>query len=289
MNATKSIAALLAGIGIVAIAVVDYTTGTELRIFPMYFLPLMLAAWYFSRGATIVFAILITLAWTGTQFLGGRTYTEEWIWPVNVIAQAAVFLLVGLLFAGLREAVNREREFARIDPLTGLPNSRSFYERVGSVLAVCRRNSEAATLAYLDLDNFKQVNDRKGHHRGDELLKSMADAMNESLRASDVAARIGGDEFVVLLAETDAAEAESALRKVRDRILKNQEFSNNDVTVSIGAASYPLAPPDITEMMKAADRVMYRVKASGKDSVIVQDMIDAPPEHANVRPLRARG
>ncbi|MBW3567726.1 MAG: GGDEF domain-containing protein [Proteobacteria bacterium] len=289
MSAAKFIVALLAGIGIVAIAVVDYTTGTELRIFPLYFLPLMLAAWYFSRGATVVFAILITLAWTGTQFLGGRTYTEEWIWPVNVIAQAAVFLLVGLLFAGLRDAFNREREFARVDPLTGLPNTRSFYERVGSVLAVCHRNSESATLAYLDLDNFKQVNDRKGHHTGDQLLKSMADAMNESLRASDVAARIGGDEFVVLLAETDAEEAESALGKVRDLILKNPEFATSDVTVSIGAASYPLAPSDITEMMKAADRVMYRVKASGKNSVIVQNMIDAPTEHANVRPLRARG
>lgn len=282
----KFVIALLVITGVAAVAAVDYLTTEEVRVFPLYFLPLMLAAWYFTRTTALIVALLITGVWAALLYLGDRTYSEPWMWPLNVLAQSTVFLVIALLVSGLHVAMRREREFARTDPLTHLPNSRSFYERVGSVLAVCRRNSEAATLAYIDLDNFKQVNDRLGHHKGDELLIQVAELMNEVLRNSDVVARMGGDEFIVLLAETDKPEAESALEKLRTRIFESPAFIDNDVTVSIGAASYNLAPPDVTEMIRAADKVMYRVKAAGKNSVIVQDM-NSPAGTANVHPLRA--
>lgn len=282
----KFLVALFLLAGIAAVAGIDYITGLEVRIFPLYFLPLMLAAWYFTRTTTLLTALLVTAVWAAALYFGEGDYSEAWIWPVNVIAQGVAFLLVALLFSGLHEGVRREREFARTDPLTHLPNSRSFYERVGSVLAVCRRNSEAATLAYIDLDNFKQVNDRLGHHKGDELLQEVANVMNDVLRNSDVVARMGGDEFIVLLAETDAPEAENALEKLRARIAESPQFVANDVTVSIGAASYSLAPPDITEMIKAADKVMYRVKAAGKNSVVVHDM-NSPLGTAKVHRIRA--
>ena len=282
----KFLFALLVLAGIAAVAAIDFLANSEVRVFPLYFLPIMLAAWFLSRTATLLIALLATAVWAAMLYLGDQVYSEAWMWPVNVMAQGVVFLLVALLFSGLHEGIRREREFARTDPLTHLPNSRSFYERVGSVLAVCRRNSEAATLAYIDLDNFKQVNDRLGHHKGDELLQEVANVMNDVLRNSDVVARVGGDEFIVLLAETDALEAESALEKLRTRISDSPQFVDNDVTVSIGAASYSLAPPDITEMIKAADKVMYRVKAAGKNSVVVHDM-HTPLATAKVHRIRA--
>jgi len=272
VNATTLITAVLIAIGLAAVVIADYLTGTEIRITPLYFLPLMLAAWRFGRTTALAMALLVTVSWAVTLFLGGRVYSQTWIWPVNLIAQAGVFLVVALLVSGLRDALQRERDYARTDPLTGLPNRRSFYERVGSVLAVCHRNSQPATLAYVDLDNFKQVNDSLGHHKGDVLLKKVADVMNETLRSSDVAARIGGDEFVVLLPETGEVEAAAALEKVRSRLERAEDLVANDVTVSIGAVTYLLAPSDVTRMIKAADKVMYRVKAAHKNNVIVQGM-----------------
>lgn len=283
----KFLVALLVFAAVAAVAAVDFFTSAEVRVFPLYFLPLMLAGWYLTRTATLLTALLATGVWAAMLYLGDQVYSQPWMWPVNVLAQGVVFLLVALLFTGLRESIRREREFARTDPLTHLPNSRSFYERVGSVLAVCRRNSEAATLAYIDLDNFKQVNDKLGHHKGDELLKEVANTMNDVLRNSDVVARMGGDEFIVLLAEADAAEAETALEKLRARISDSPQFIDNDVSVSIGAASYNLAPPDVTEMIRAADKIMYRVKAAGKNSVVVQDM-NKPAGNANVHAIHAR-
>lgn len=282
----KFIVALLMLAGVAAVAAIDFVATQEVRIFPLYFLPLMLAAWYFSRTTALLTALLVTAVWSAMLYVGEQVYSEPWMWPVNVIAQSVVFLLVALLFSGLHESVRRERDLARTDPLTHLPNSRSFYERVGSVLAVCRRNSESATLAYIDLDNFKQVNDKLGHHKGDELLKEVAYVMNDVLRGSDIVARMGGDEFIVLLAETDASEAHTALEKLRARVAESAVFLDNDVTISIGAACYSLAPHDVTEMIRAADKVMYRVKASGKNSVVVQDM-DKPSSNGNVHPIRA--
>ncbi|HEX6928668.1 MAG TPA: diguanylate cyclase [Gammaproteobacteria bacterium] len=263
---------LLIGIGVLAVAAVDYLTGTELRVFPLYFIPLLLAAWYLPRVPALVAALIVTGAWAFVNFLTGRDYSQAWIWFFNTGMQAVVFLLVTLLFARVRDSLRLERELSRTDPLTGLPNSRSFFERAGSVLAICHRDSQPATLAYIDLDNFKNANDRLGHQAGDALLRKVADVLNENLRSSDIAARLGGDEFAVLLPETGEETAAIALEKVRSRLASDESFLKGEVTASIGAIACRAAPKDINFMIKAADRIMYRAKAAAKDHVIVQGM-----------------
>ncbi|HEX7030793.1 MAG TPA: diguanylate cyclase [Gammaproteobacteria bacterium] len=262
---------LLTGIGVLAVAVIDYVTGTELRVFPLYFLPLLIAAWYLPRGPALVVALLVTAAWAFVHYLAGFRYTQAYIWAFNTGMQAIVFLLITLLFARVRDSLHFERELSRTDALTGLPNSRSFFERAGSVLAVCHRDNQPATLAYIDLDNFKNANDMLGHQTGDALLRKVADVLNETLRSSDIAARLGGDEFAVLLPETGEETAAIALEKVRSRLAGDEGFIAGDVTASIGAVACRTAPKDINAMIKAADRIMYRAKASA-NHVIVQGM-----------------
>jgi diguanylate cyclase (GGDEF)-like protein len=263
----RSLIALAVVLSAAAIAAVDLATGDEIRIFPLYFLPLTLVAWHFGRTAAIVGSLLMTLVWTAAMYLGGRTYSMPSIWAVNFLAQAATFLTISLLVAKLQEGMRRERALGRVDPLTGLPNRRAFYEEADGVLASCSRHNRPATLAYLDLDNFKSANDQFGHQHGDAVLREVAEVLARSLRASDVTGRIGGDEFVVLLPETTTETARTALEKVRASLNRRPLLAAAGVTVSIGAITYEPAPDDLAEMMRAADDVMYRVKGSSKDRV----------------------
>src|SRR5437773_2624774 len=130
----------------------------------------------------------------------------------------AALLLVSQAVARLRLAHARERELARRDALTGAPNARAFYELAGAEIARARRYIHPFSVAYLDLDDFKLVNDRLGHLAGDAVLRSVARALGGVLRASDVVARLGGDEFAVLLPEAGAAPARLATDKLRQAL-----------------------------------------------------------------------
>jgi len=123
--------------------------------------------------------------------------------------------VVGLLIATLRRSLTRERELSRTDPLTALSNSRAFYEEARRLLALCRRQHRPITVAYIDVDNFKAVNDRLGHQAGDELLKGIALQVRASIRPSDLSARLGGDEFAILLPELSQRDAGLTLERLR--------------------------------------------------------------------------
>jgi len=263
----RMLAALAVIVSVAAIAAVDLATGDEIRIFPLYFLPLMLLAWHLGTAAAVAGSLLMTIVWMGAIYGGGRTYSDPSVWVVNFLAQAATFLTVSLLVAKLRQGMLRERALGRIDPLTGLPNRRAFFEEADGVLSNCSRHARPATLAYLDLDNFKNANDQLGHQHGDAVLREVAGVFARSLRGSDVTGRIGGDEFVVLLPETTTETARIALEKVRASLNGHPLLAAAGVTVSIGAITYEPAPDDLDEMMRAADDVMYRVKGTSKDLV----------------------
>lgn len=263
--------AIIVAAGILAVAVIDHLTGMQIQVFPLYFLPLILAAWQFSYRTAIATAVFIAAVWAGVQYGNGRTFPQAVIWVINFLVQAGTFTILALLVGMLRDALHRERDLSRTDPLTGLANSRSFFERAGSVLAMCHRNMQPATLAYIDLDNFKKANDTLGHTKGDAMLRIVTRVLTENLRASDVAARMGGDEFVVLLPDTTRETASRALEKVRVKLAQTDDFHASGVTVSIGAVTWASAPSDITPMIKAADKLMYRVKETSKNRVIVQE------------------
>lgn len=264
---SRVLVALAVLVSVAAIGAADLATGDEIRIFPLYFLPLTVVAWHFGKTAAIVGSLFMTMVWMGAVYLGGRSYSTPGVWVVNFLAQAATFLTISLLLALLREAMARERALGRVDALTGLPNRRAFFEEGEGVLSSCNRHNRSATLAYIDLDNFKSANDRFGHQHGDAVLRRVAQVLLGSLRRSDVTGRIGGDEFVVLLPETTVDSAATALEKVRTTLNRDPLLSTVGVTVSIGAVTYELAPNDLDEMMGAADAVMYRVKGTSKDRV----------------------
>jgi diguanylate cyclase (GGDEF)-like protein len=169
----------------------------------------------------------------------------------------------------LKSLLAKEHELARIDPLTTVPNRRAFYEALDKELARSLRHRRPFTIAYVDLDNFKKVNDSLGHAVGDQLLVEVAAGLRSNLRVSDYVGRLGGDEFALLLPETDAAAAKLVLCKLRLRLLEVMKAHSWQVTFSIGAASFLDPPNSLDAIIRMADETMYAIKAHGKDNVSV--------------------
>ncbi|HWI70912.1 MAG TPA: EAL domain-containing protein [Baekduia sp.] len=161
------------------------------------------------------------------------------------------------------------------DPLTGLPNRALLQEHLDLALARARRQGEAVGLLYLDLDGFKLVNDSLGHPAGDELLCHVTMRLSERRRGMDLLARQGGDEFLLLLADLDRAEAEAHARRVAEDLLKAlaEPFSISGaefhIGASIGISLYPRDAADAGELLRHADAAMYGAKAAGRNAVTV--------------------
>jgi diguanylate cyclase (GGDEF)-like protein/PAS domain S-box-containing protein len=167
-----------------------------------------------------------------------------------------------------KQAEARIQHLAHYDSLTDIPNRRLFYDRLGHATSLSRRDRSELALLYIDLDEFKAVNDTFGHAAGDELLKCVADRIREALRESDTLARMGGDEFAVILpAITNREDVAKVAAKIIGALSASYKLSGHarEVTIgaSIGIAIYPADAQDIDALIKAADTAMYNAKQTG--------------------------
>lgn len=251
---------------LLAIGFVDYATGIEVRLFPLYFIPVSLVAWRFGIAGGIVTSFATTAAWEFANRSAGRVYSSDWIGPFNLVAMLSAFLTISALAAAQRRNLDRESSLARLDALTGAANGRSFFELAEREIARVRRTRSPLTLAYLDIDNFKTINDTLGHPAGDEVLIATASLLRSSCRATDSVARLGGDEFALLLPDTTEEAAHIVLTKIRDRFRATSESRGWSLSLSVGAVTCLEPPTSVEELLKHADGLMYEVKRSGKNS-----------------------
>ena len=170
------------------------------------------------------------------------------------------------------------RHQATHDPLTALPNRMLFLDRLANSIARAERRGTPCALFYIDLDDFKPVNDRYGHQAGDELLKAVSQRMLETMRKVDTVARLGGDEFAAIMEEpADAADALLAAQRMADSVRKPYLLELRDhpapvevrIGASIGIALFPQHAADLDALVCAADAVMYRAKKAGKNQCVV--------------------
>lgn len=177
----------------------------------------------------------------------------------------------------LAEANRRLARLANRDALTGLLNSRAFWTNLRRVLLAHRRTGEPVTLLLLDLDNFKEFNDRYGHLAGDAMLAAVGRAVQRCVRSSDLACRYGGDELAIIAPGTDEEDARQIAERVQAclsdiRIPNHFGKEPDPVTVSIGIACVPRCAVTADDLVAAADKALYAAKAQGRNAVAV-----APP------------
>ena len=236
----------------------DYT----LALF--YLLPVAFVAWFAGRNAAIDMALVCVGIKLIIQFQT-REALSLLIWKNS--SAFAFFLVIGLLLAKLRKLLDHERAQSRIDSLTGAMNRRGFLDATTKEVYRLRRYGHPFTLAYIDLDNFKEINDVHGHSQGDFLLQKVASTIVHNLRRTDVVARLGGDEFALLLANADKPAAQVAMQKIREQLQENMCRHNLAVTFSIGVLTCTEAPASEEEVINLADKLMYEVKRNGKDGI----------------------
>jgi diguanylate cyclase (GGDEF)-like protein/PAS domain S-box-containing protein len=170
----------------------------------------------------------------------------------------------------LQAALENEKRVSRLDFLTKIPNRRTFYEVVEIEAKRARRYQRPLTLAYVDLDNFKQVNDMFGHSVGDDLLRLVGSEIQDNIRGTDTVARLGGDEFAILLPETDSEGASKVMTKVQSRLEQAVRRQNWAVSFSVGVVTFTTALDSVEAMINRADELMYEVKRGGKSAIVSQ-------------------
>ncbi|MHB1115457.1 diguanylate cyclase domain-containing protein [Sideroxydans sp.] len=205
---------------------------------------------------------------------------ESYGYPVWIRAIADAGLLALICVPFMLNFQLRPMQMAYHDPLTGLPNRQLFNDRLEHALEIAKREQRSFAVVFLDLDNFKPINDRFGHRIGDVVLKLAAVRIESGIRESDTVARIGGDEFAILLSNAEnTTDAEQVIRKISDALSRPFEVRGHilELGVSAGAAFYPADGVSGIELIDAADEAMYRNKGLRKS-------LEAMPEIA----LRAR-
>jgi diguanylate cyclase (GGDEF)-like protein len=247
---------------------VDYFTPRDLSFVVFYLVPVFLVAWFADRRAGVFIALLSGLAWFTADVLVMRPGYHPVVPYWNVVVKVGFFLIVNQAIAELRSALEQAQRLARVDHLTGAFNSRHFIELAAAEVRRAGRYGHPFTMVYLDIDDFKSVNDSGGHSAGDALLVTVVSAVRSSVRATDVIARLGGDEFAVLLPETGYEASAVAVRKIAEHLRVSVGRMGRPVTFSIGAVTFVTPPESVDSMIRAADACMYAAKHGGKDRIV---------------------
>ena len=263
------VAALLLGLALIAgIAWLDNVTGPKLLLNVFYLLPVMFVAWVTASTAYGLIAVLATFVVGPLEtYLDGLGFYSLPVAAWNAGMRTAVFCIVLLLLAEVRRLVARLQEQSLTDELTGVANRRAFLDVAAREIERSRRYRHQLSLAYLDIDAFKAANDRFGHAAGDRVLIALAGIARVTARSVDTVARIGGDEFVILMPETDALAALPLAERLRTACSRAAGLGAAPVTCSVGLVTFERAPGDIEELLTSADALMYEAKAAGGDGV----------------------
>ena len=249
-----------------AITLLDYFTSPQITFSVFYLLPISYFSWFFRpMSVGFIMALFSAALWLVLSIV--RHHSDATMVYVNGLINLGLYLGAVFLLYEVKSLYLRERERSRSDFLTGLANRRAFHEALSLERERALRNRVPMTLAYIDIDNFKHINDAFDHETGDNLLTTVAAELRRNIRRLDLAARLGGDEFGILLPQATPESARTVLDKLSELLRAAMRRGGWDVTFSIGAVTFRNPRLAIDEMIKSADELMYSVKAAGKGRI----------------------
>jgi diguanylate cyclase (GGDEF)-like protein len=251
----KEAVAITLGLCVIALGgVIDVTSGRDLSLSIVYVAGVAFMAWVGSfrvgllgasgAGAAVLTDGLVNSVGTGVAFSNAVT--------------AFALLVATAAIVDPRKALIREANQARYDPLTGLANRRACEERAELELARSPRSDEALSVAFLDVDGLKQINDQRGHAAGDAALIHLAETAQAILRPTDLLSRIGGDEFVLLVPDTDYDEATTVIRRIQRRLAESH--GGGPASITVGLVTWRSAPQGLDHLFVEPDALMYTAK-----------------------------
>lgn len=250
---------------LITIGTCDFLTGYELSFSIFYLLPVSLSAWYVDKTAAAITSVLASAAWLLVEFTAGPAYTNQSFLLWNAAVRLGFFLIVATLIVRLRLLVDFQTSLAQKDGLTGVLNARTLGYVCEPIFDLAHRHGHPLTLAYMDLDGFKAINDKLGHSVGDEVLMAVAATLSTKLRSSDIVARMGGDEFCIVLPETSLAGARIFFTDLHSSLRELATDRRWPIGFSIGVAIFHSPTETLDEAIRCADSLMYQVKRSGKN------------------------
>lgn len=243
-------------------SLIDYRVSFSI----FYVLPVVLVTWYAGIKIGILFSILSSAMWFSAAILSHYQHAPLAIVIWNSIVRLGFFIIISSILHYLKS----ERENARMDYLTRISNRRHFEEMLANEIQRSNRYNHPLSLVYMDIDNFKAINDNLGHRAGDKVLTAISSVINGNIRSSDTIARLGGDEFAILLVETDEREAGKFIKKLQYELLLAMDSYTFPVTFSFGIAVFYSFTMSIREMMHVADACMYHSKKAGKNKISIK-------------------
>lgn len=251
---------------ILLVGYVDLRTSAQVSMMLLYAVPILLSSRYCGRFEGITVSAFATASWFFVVVKHNPLEESSVVLSWNTITRFGIFALIAYtvsLQAHLRKALERENLRANTDRLTGLLNNGAFRERVEEEINEAQRYNHPISLAFIDLDNFKQVNDTQGHAKGDILLQLVSQTIIHSIRKTDIAGRIGGDEFTICFTETGEEHVREAVGKLIKAFEIMTRQSDWPVTASIGVVTCTVITDSYDELLGKADKLMYLAKERG--------------------------
>jgi diguanylate cyclase (GGDEF)-like protein len=241
--------------------------GSNVGFAAVALLPVAYLTWFVSRRAGVIASVAAATGLFLSNSLMLHRYATAGIDFWNASMDLLVFLSVSWSLSETKRQYVRVQQLAREDPLTGLLNRRAFIDAMRLEIRRAQRQHTSITLAYIDLDNFKALNDARGHGAGDRCLKAVASTLRRSIRDTDLAARLGGDEFAVLLTAATVA-APTVLADVANAVRNVDNGACPRTSLSVGAATFTNPGDDPQALLQAADDLLYRAKHEGKNRLV---------------------
>ncbi len=245
----------------------DYLTGPLAPFSHFYIIPIIIAAFFLGSRWTYFITFLASIAelMVFQQLLISFNSAPA---ILDFISNTFIFFTIAILSRELSELLATLDRLASEDTLTKANSGRYFYDAGNAEIARSLRYKHPLTLAFIDLDNFKEVNDTQGHQKGDELLMLIASAIKSDLREGDLLGRLGGDEFAILLVHTDQIQAMTIIGRMTENLLNSIAPYNTRVTFSMGAVTYMGdKQSNVDELITIADTAMYSIKKTTKNAI----------------------